>query len=343
MKIIFRSDGSRDIGMGHVVRCLTLADELKKRYSSCEIVFITKYEEGQGIMQKRGYTVARPESDEVTQIKELGGSGALLVTDFLDTGDAYISRIKSNADIRVVAIDNNTRLKNIGADVVINANVFDEGETKIIGSTRYFMGPKYVILRREFQQAHERIQAVRDEVQSILVLAGGGDLAGGHLILNSVEALDRLDNDICIRLVIGPTFPYRDQLSKLVDRRQGNFVVSSDPPNLTELMNGADMAVTAAGTVLYELASLGIPSIAVPTVTPKTNHQEDIAHNFETHGACINLRRAPGNELLLEKVMLLMRDEALRQRLSDNGKRLVDARGLDRALGMISEISAPAG
>lgn len=334
MKTIFRADGNSDLGMGHIFRCLTLANELRDRHSNYEILFISKYEEGQRIIADRGLGVVGTQEDEVLQIRELADSGTLLITDFLDTDNAYISRIKSTTGIKVIAIDNNTRLKKLDVDMVINANVFDEGETRVIGSTRYFLGPKYVILRREFEKAHKQENEIKDEVKRILVLSGGGDFAGGQLTLNSVKALESTDEGCRIHLIMGPAFPYRDELDELLSKATRRFDVSFDPPNLLEILKSADIAITAAGTVLYELASLGIPSIAVPVVISSTSHQEDIANNFERHGACINLGKFPSNELLHEKTVMLMKDKSLRKQMSDNAKALVDGHGLERALGI---------
>jgi len=335
-KIIIRADGSRDIGLGHIMRCLTLADGLKHKKPDADIMFISKYEDGRGILKSRDYKVVDTEADEVLQIKRLADREALLITDFLDTDNAYISRIKGTTDIRVIAIDNNTRLKVIDADAVVNANVFDEGEIKSIGSTRYYLGPKYVILRKEFDTAHKEGKELRDKVQRILVLSGGGDFAGGNLILNSIEALEKIHEGIHINVIVGPTFPYRDELNKLLSKTTRPFDVSFAPSNLIELMKNADIAITAAGIVLYELASLGIPSIAVPQITPNTNHQEDIAENFGKCRACINLGKNPNNEQLYEATTMLMRDLSLRTQLSANGKALVDGRGLERAMTIIS-------
>jgi len=334
-KIIIRADGGRDIGLGHIMRCLTLADELKYKKPDADIAFISKYEDGRSILKSRGYKVVDAEVNEVLQIKRLADRETSLITDFLDTDNAYISRIKGTTDIRVIATDNNTRLKVIDADAVVNANVFDEGETKLIGSTRYYLGPKYVILRKEFDVAHKEEKATRDKVETILVLSGGGDFAGGQLILNSIKALDKINEGIHINVIVGPTFPYRDELNELLSKTKRHFDVSFAPSNLIEIMKNADMAITAAGTVLYELASLGIPSIAVPIVTPNTSHQEDIASNFERHGACINLGRSPSDELLLEKTTMLIKDKSSRKRLSNNARALVDGKGLERALEII--------
>jgi len=68
MKTIFRADGSREIGLGHIVRCLTLANELKNRRLDSETLFITKYEEGQKVIADKGYEVVQTQVDEVLQI-----------------------------------------------------------------------------------------------------------------------------------------------------------------------------------------------------------------------------------------------------------------------------------
>ena len=338
MRVVFRADGSKDLGLGHIVRCLTLADELRTRDPKCDILFVTKYDEGRRVIERRAHRVAGTEEDEVRQIRELAAPGTLVITDFLDTDSAFTSRVRGTG-VRVMALDNNTRLKRIDADVVVNANVFDEGQTGVVGSTRYYLGPRYMVLRREFGALHKQSKEVADKVRTILVLSGGGDLAGGRLALSSVRALERIDEKCRIHLVVGPTFPYTAELNALVSSAKRRFDVSVSPANLPELMRGADLAVTAAGITLYELAALGVPCLVVPLVTPQTRHQEDIARAFERHGACLNLGGSPGNDLLCEKAAKLMADKSLRRQLSEGGKALVDGGGLERALGLVLEVS----
>ena len=340
MQIIFRADGSRDIGLGHIVRCLTLAEELKNRDSSSDILFITGHKQGQEIIEKRGYRVVGTQTDEILQIKELGSSGTLLITDFLDTDNAYISQIKSSTDIRVIAIDNNTRLKRIDANVVINANVFDEGETRVIGSTTYYLGPKYMILRREFDVANNRVsKLVRDKVESIIVVSGGADFAGGQLTLSSVKALDRINTEVHISVIVGPAFSYNIELEELLSKARRSFNTLYSPPNLVIILRSADLAITAAGITLYELATLGVPSIVIPQMTSKTRHQEDIANAFERYKACVNLGTHPNDEMLYKKIEMLVNDKSLREQLSINSRLLVDGKGLQRALELIQKIS----
>ena len=338
MKTIFRTDGNREIGLGHIVRCLALADELKDRNVSSEMLFITKYEEGQRLIECREYKVLRAEHDELSQISQLSTGGALLITDFLDTDNAFISHLKASANITVISIDNNTRLKRIDADVVVNANVFDEEETKVIGSTRYYLGPKYMILRKEFGAGRVQVKEIGDQVRTILVMSGGGDSSQDSLLIKSVSALNGIGEEVRIHLVCGPVFPFTSKLRKLLSEAKGEFDVSFNPPNLIEIMKNADIAISAAGITLYELATLGIPSMVVPQRGPHTNHQEDIAISFEAHGACINLGRNASADLLRQKSIMLMNDRLQREKLSENAKTFVDGRGLERLLQVIESL-----
>lgn len=338
MNIIFRTDGNREIGMGHIVRCLSLADELKDNEDGSKILFITKYGEGRRAIEGRDYGVILTEDNEVSQIGNLADRETLLITDFLDTDNSYICKIKKFKNLKLIAIDNNTKLKEIKADMVINANVFNEGETKVIGFTKYYLGLKYMILRRKFEIAHRAKKQIKDKVGTILVMSGGADSLEGQLILNSIKALEKIKEEVCIHLIIGPAFPYISELDELLAKATRRFDISFNPSNLVEIMEGADMAITAAGITLCELATLGIPLIVIPQVTPLTSHQEYIASAFERHGACLNLGRLPDNELIYGKSTMLMQDKSLRERLSENAKALVDGKGLERVLRLIYEV-----
>ena len=329
--ILFRADGNDKLGLGHIVRCLALADELKK-YLDLEVKFITKYEEGKKNIEEKNYNVTLVEDDELSQISNLTTGDTLLVTDFLNTDNRYISEIRRKTGLKVVCIDNNTKLKRIDADIVINANVFDKGETKVIGTTRYFWGPKYMVLRKEFEEAFKEKKKLIVEVKEILVMFGGTDPKG--YTLKVADALKKLQNSVHITLILGPGFSYSNKLDEIISE-DGKFDVFSDPRNLIKLMKKADMAITAAGITLYELAALGVPSIAVP----QAKHQEDIAKAFEIFGACINIGVSPDNKQIYKSTIRVMGDDSLRRQLSENAPKFVDGKGAERVIKLLkSEI-----
>lgn len=324
--ILFRADGNKKLGLGHIVRCLALADELKNNNPDLEVIFITKYEEGKKIIEEKNYAVIDTK-DEFSQIRNFASEDTLLITDFLDTDNQYISEIKKIAGLRVLSIDNNTKLKRIDADIVINANVFDEGEKKIIGSTRYFLGPKYMILRKEFEDALKQEKKMKDNAETILVMFGGTDPDGC-----TIKVVDALKNiHVHINLIKGPAFSYNNKLNEVLSKTDGKFDLAVNPKNIIEIMKNADMAITAAGIALYELATLGIPSIVIP----QAKHQEDIAEAFANFGACINLGVSPDSKLISESTMMLMENELLQEQLSEKAKIFVDGKGIERVIKLI--------
>lgn len=327
--VLFRTDGNEKLGLGHIVRCLALAYGLTNNNLDLEFVFITKYEESKKIIEEKDYRAILATDEEISQIRHFANEDTLLITDFLDTDNLYLSKIKKITGLKVICIDNNTKLKRIEADIVINANVFDEGEEKIVGSTRYFLGPKYMILRKEFEEAHKEKKKVKDTVKTILVMFGGTD-PGGYTI-KVADALKNIHDGIHINLIIGPGFSYRNKLNEVLSKTNREFDLLFNPKNLIEIMKSADIAITAAGIALYELATLGIPSIVIP----QAKHQEDIAKAFEKSGACINIGNSPGNKLIYESTMMLMENKLLRKQLSKNAKILVDGKGAKRVIRVI--------
>lgn len=329
--LLFRADGSKEIGMGHIVRCLALADELKNNNPDLEVVFITKYEEGKKLIEEKNYNVILVIDEGISQIRNLAKEDTLLITDFLDTDNQYISEIKKITGLKVISIDNNTKLKRIDSDILINANVLDEEEMKVIGSTRYFLGPKYMILRKEFEEARKEKEGkkIKDTVKSVFVMFGGTDPRG--FTLKVANALRNIHDEVHINLIMGPAFSYSNKLNKVLSKTNRKFDYMINPKNLIEIMKNADMAITATGITLYELATFGIPSIVIP----QAEHQEDIAKAFEKSGACINIGKSPDNKLIYESTIMLMENKLLRKQLSKNAKVLVDGKGAKRVIRLI--------
>ncbi len=329
--IIFRVDGKKSLGMGHIVRCLGLADALKRDDPELEIQFLTKYEEGKNVIEENGFQTIVITNDGIEEIRELADENALLITDFIDTDNKYISKIKEVTGLKVISIDNNTTLKEIDSEILINANVLNGGEMKIIGSTRYFLGMNYMILRNEFRDSqHEK--RICDKVSSILVMSGGTDDAG--LTITAVKALQNIPNDVEITVILGPGFVYHDQLNEVLSESKRRFNVLQNPKNLVEIMNEADMAVTAGGIAMWEFATLGIPSIVVPIA----KHQSDVAKVFENDGAIINMGYYPPEcKAIHNATVKLINDKKRREQLSKKGKQLVDGKGLERVVKLIKQ------
>jgi UDP-2,4-diacetamido-2,4,6-trideoxy-beta-L-altropyranose hydrolase len=315
MKFIFRVDGNEKLGIGHVIRCLTLADEIKRRRAKSEILFITKDETAKSIIEHGGYNAIKASNNGTEIVTYFADEKTLFITDFLNTDNSYVSTIKKKANCKILCIDNNTKLKKIDADIVINANVFEKKEFRVINGTHCYTGPKYMILRKEIEKLREIKKKVRDEVKSIFVIFGGSDPC--NFTVKIAKALEDLKNTIDIYLVPGPAFLHHEILDQFLLETNREFHILYAPENLLEKMKGADMAITAGGITLYEFAALGTPSITIPQV----RHQNEIAKIFSKHNACINLGMNPNLDLICEETKMLMKSKLLRTKLSKNAKK----------------------
>lgn len=329
LRVLFRVDGNRKTGLGHITRCLTLAEALKKKRTDLEIVFITRYKKGGKIIKEKNYEVIPLIKNEICQIRNLVRKDTLLITDFLNTDNSYITKIKEKTGVKVISIDNNTKLKKINSDIVINANVFDGEERKVIGSTKYFLGPKYMILRKEFAKAEKERKDINEKVKLILVMFGATDPRG--FTIKVADALKNIHNQVQTNLIMGPGFSYRNKLKKVLLRLNKNLKLFYNPKNFVEIIKNVDMAITAAGIALYEFAALGIPSIAIP----QYKHQVDIARAFEKSRACINIGDNPSRKLIYKTTAMLIENQLLRKQLSKDAKKLVDGNGTKRVVKLI--------
>jgi len=337
MKILFRADGNKDIGMGHIFRCLALADGLKQHQGFLRMFFLTKYEEGVRVIREKGYPVIVAGEDDIRQIEELAAEETLLITDFLDTDTSYLGEIRKIRGLKLIAIDNNTDLKRLDADIVINANVFHDAKALSADAPGYYLGPKYMVLNSRFNEARKAGKAINDSIRDILIMSGGADSPNGHLTISSIRALERIGEETRVHVIIGPAFAYMNLLDDLLKSTPRHFDVHVNPADLVEIMQKADIAITAAGIALFELATLGVPCIVVPQVIPGMHHQLRCAEAFERRGACLDLGQSPGSESICAKAALLIKDASLRKRLSDNARAFIDGRGLERVLGIILE------
>lgn len=330
--VIFRADGNNKVGMGHVIRCLSLADEIKASMPDINITFVTKDDIAKKAIEEKYHKVFLTNNIDFFSDNTL--TNKLIITDFLNTDNKYISKIREITGDRstVLCIDNNPVLKYIDAQIVVNANVFSQKETFGVGSTLYYLGPKYMILKKTFEKLRTEKNEIRDSVNSILVMMGGSDPNGFTVKL--IKILQKIPKNMSINIVLGPAFDHFNLLNKELDLGNRDYNIYHNPRDLSTIMKNADIALSAAGITLYELATLGIPTIAIPQV----KHQEYIAEAFEKKRACINTGYDPDEISILKSVNLLMENSSLRAEMKENSRNLVDGKGLKRVASMIENI-----
>ncbi|MBI3631444.1 MAG: DUF354 domain-containing protein [Candidatus Staskawiczbacteria bacterium] len=320
-KIVFVVDANSKIGMGHLIRCLALAEELDKKLN-CHITFlIRKSVVGRREVLKYGFEVKKRLSDENADV---------IITSLPNIEQAYSKQLKKKTKLLVILDESPKTI--FFADIVVRGTTVPEFSKR--GSDRkikFLLGPDYVILNdklRKFNLKHKKIKPV---VKSVLITVGGGDL--NNLTPKIMSALNNF-NSIEKMVIVGPTFRKTSSIA-----RYKNYNVKYSVTNMAELMFSADLAISGGGMTLYELASVGTPTI----VLCQTPDQLIEANIFQKKNAIINLGMGKkiDKKNITDCVGTILNNRRKRELMSRVGKKIIDGKGAQRiAKEIISEINS---
>lgn len=258
-KIMFHTVGKRQVGMGHVYRCLTLAYKL----TGHELSFIVKEDSDIGIeriKESNFPVIVAKDDEEVVRILEKEKPD-ILVNDILDTSQEYMLKATEFAK-RVV------NFEDVGpgakyADAVINA-LYEKGEKL---HNEYY-GSKYFCIRDEFLE--EGPKDFCSEVENILVIFGGADPS--NLTGRLYEMCRKLHSNhpnINFHFLLGFAYQGADKVVSIEDE---NIFVHKDAKRVSAYMSKMDLAITSQGRTVYELASMGVPSIVLAQNEREAKH-----------------------------------------------------------------------
>ena len=291
--VVFRADASVQIGTGHIMRCLTLADELTRQGYECR--FICRDHQGHlgELIASKGFAidllVTPSEGDPnflndngIAHAQWLGVSWQLdaaqtlslleslaaewLVVDHYSI-DARWEREVRQVVGRIMVIDDLADRKH-HADLLLDQNLgrsVNEYETLAPNQCIRLVGPQYALLRPEFRYFRARsIHRRRNtKLSRILISMGGMDLPSTtSSVLRALESSD-LPSTIELDVIMGSQAPGLNKVTLLSERSRFDNRVSTDVFNMAERMCRADLSIGAAGSTTWERCVLGLPSIAV--------------------------------------------------------------------------------
>lgn len=254
MKILIRADGGLSVGMGHIMRSLVLADKLKK---FAEVIYICKsgkeFESGIYYVREKGYRVIQIRRENL--IKDiLALEGDCLITDSYDVNEEYFNITRERFLVTGYIDDMNKYYFNV--DFLINQNVYAEDMDYYVNEdTVLFLGPKYVLLRDEFLNIPAR--NIRENINDVMVTIGGSDNL--NLTAKIVNLITSHYSNLRLHVVVGPAFIFKEQLKSLYSDKVKIYY----NPNMSELMLKCDLAISACGSTVYELAACGTPTIGI--------------------------------------------------------------------------------
>lgn len=367
MRIAFRTDSSQQIGTGHLMRCLTLADELARR--GHETLFVCRDLAGNlaPLVSERGHVLislpAPAASDDLTpEPGEVLAHAAWLVVsqaqDAEETAEA-LKRTSTPFDWLVVdhyALDARweTRLRpqcrrilviddladrRHDCDLLLDQNLHRDMETRYQGLVpkhcASLLGPKLALLRPEFGVARRAMRPRSGEVNRVLVFFGGVDAS--NETFKTLEALDLIANPrIAVDVVIGRTNPHREMLEAYCAQRPQIFLhIQTD--RIAELMAAADLAVGGGGVATWERCALGLPAL----VWAQAENQREVIHAAAEIGALY----APTAETVETARQLsmhlgaLLASPSLCRHVGETALSLCDGNGVQRVADRLAPVS----
>ncbi len=282
-RIVFRADGYKELGMGHIYHCLTLAYNL----TGHDIMFVTDKNHIQGYEKIKSSHMPmfaiEKEEEFFGFLKEWKAD--IIVNDRLDTEKEYILKLKSLANKVITIEDLGEGAKY--ADAVINA-LYNEAPSK----KNQFMGEKYICLRDEFM-----IHAPKEfskKVQKVLVMFGGTDPSNlTRKIYDLALRVSEIYQDIQFTFIGGAGYDCKKH--EVLSREDKNIIVLNDVKRVSDHMREADLAFTSQGRTVFELAAMGVPSIVLAQ-----NEREQLHTFAQMQNGFLNL--GLGKDITLETI-----------------------------------------
>jgi UDP-2,4-diacetamido-2,4,6-trideoxy-beta-L-altropyranose hydrolase len=343
----FRADATMHMGIGHVMRCVALAQSWQERGGKALFISHCESDALQKRISAEGFdliTLENPHPDPLdcnltlATLKALNNEDsnqkAWLVVDGYHFDADYQKRVK-DAGHKLLCIDDYGHAADYYADLILNQNIsadelfYNHREPYV----ELLLGTRYALLRREFQSWRGWQRKIPTTARKVLVSLGGAD--PHNVTLKVIHALKQVDvPGMEVRIVSGPANPHLGALRVAIDR-DPDIQLLTDITNMPEFIAWADIAVSAGGSTCWELAFMGLPNIVIVTA----DNQRGNAEALGTRQININLgwHQDISLEGIAEELEQLMMNAEQRSWMSERGQKLVDGDGGRRLSRIIAD------
>jgi UDP-2,4-diacetamido-2,4,6-trideoxy-beta-L-altropyranose hydrolase len=335
--LLIRADANSEIGTGHVMRCLALAQAWRDTGGGVIFALASGGKELEARVRSEGAAVATVSGnpggreDAVQTVELCKKHGAdWLVLDGFHFSQAYREGVR-NDRCRLLLLDDHGKCARYNCDIVLNTNPYASNDMYPQRAEQicFLLGPRYALLRREFLQFERGGSDIPGIARRVLVTFGGAD--PHNVTLQVLEALHEIhDVRLDVTVIVGANNPHRAVLEACVDRPPHAAKVLANVNNMPEVIAQAELAVSAGGGTCYELAFMAVPMLLI---TMARNHERTVEAWGEAKAALAagwfeELDRDPFAASLRE----LICDRSLRKELIGNATRMVDGKGAQRVV-----------
>lgn len=255
MKALIITEGGRKIGLGHLTRCISIYQAFKNEGIS-PVFIVNGGQTVKNVLSGYDHHIFNWLKDRSRMLNIAKHSDIAIIDSYLANAGIYAEI--ANSVKTVVCIDDNMRIK-YPKGIVVNGAVFAElMKYPKCGGIEYLLGSRYVPLRKEFWDVPAK--RINDNIASIMVAFGGAD--GKNMTPEILSFLNSRYPDVIKNVIIGAGFTNVRKIEQLKSKKV-NLVYRPDAVKMRTIMLVSDIAISAAGQTLYELAVTGLPTVAV--------------------------------------------------------------------------------
>lgn len=368
MRIAFRVDASLQIGTGHIMRCLTLADALAAWGADCP--FLCREHQGNLIefIRGKGYIVhvlpiaheasagsiaPTPEGSAThrdlahshwlgaTQAQDAEACASFLAAqrpDWLIVDhyalDACWERALAPHYHKLMVIDDLAD-RSHSCDLLLDQTFGrDAADYRPLVSTdcHLLCGSHYALLRPAFAAMRPyslQRRAARPALRELLITMGGVDKGNATGQVLQALRVSPLPADCRVTVIMGATAPWLDEVQKQAQDMPWPTRVLVGVSDMAQLMADSDLAIGAAGATSWERCCLGLPTIMLALA----DNQRKVAQGLEQSGGAklINLGQNAAAQLR-ELLLPLIDNPAQLLNMSACAARVVDGSGVDAVM-----------
>ena len=336
-KILIRCDGSSHLGMGHVTRCIALAQALVE--VGQVPIFVCAPKVGNGIkrINELGFIVHKVVADNLigdanftlALARDLGVTN--IVVDMCNSENIasrndfikFFYKLADSAFNIVVIEGMNKECISLKTPLPVEAVVIpyfgaENFNYKISASCHLFAGEKFFPLRKEFHHFFENNRLISDKATNLLVAIGGGDVSNYNIkILDAIELF--ADAQLKVKVIGGL------KNVKNIPFSVENIPYTSEMPSL---ISWADCAVIGSGLTRYETAFLGTPSV----VFSINSEHDKMVSNFALTGAAVSggiiSKTLPA--VMAKTISEVLHSKSARSKMATTGPKIIDGKGAKR-------------
>lgn len=336
---IFRVDANTEIGYGHLMRCVAMAQELHSLKIEVSFLVSKPSENIRKRLEEDAFTCipvkAVPGSSE--DALETAGYAASVKASWIGI-DGYqfngkYQKYLKDKGFSLFFIDDYGHCEHYFADIILNQNISatEDYYKSREDYTELLMGTDYVLLREEFKAYRKFRRKIFGRAEKILITIGGSDPY--NVTLKALEGIEKTGlKNLEVKVITGGANPNIAAIENFACKSGAGLKIEilKDIKNMSEIMAWADIAVSGGGSTCWELALLGLPAL----VTAWADNQRPIADALGKKEIAVNLgwhEKITADNIAGELEKLILSPES-RKKMSENAQKTIDGLSTQRVM-----------